>query len=395
MIDSTLKNARILIVDDKVSNIDILKGLLEQSGYLHYHSTTDPREVISLFKSFGPDLILLDLMMPDLSGFEVMDLLKALVPTNSYLPILVLTADFTIETKLRALSGGAKDFLSKPFNLYEVQLRISNLLETRYLHQQIENQNQILEEKVKERTFELEQANNTLDLANKELAVLDQTKNCFLNLISHEIRTPLNGIIGFTSILKEEIKEPELMEYIQCVYDSAERLEAFSYRALLITELRAGKRRIHEKNVLVSDLIKSLEGRVKNEMEAKQVSIHVTLDPAADKIKGDLELIQICFEQIAANSVKYSPFKGDVGVMVFANGPSIICEFVDGGVGFPEKILKNPFLIFGVGGRHIDNNPGLNMALIKLIMDAHNGRVEIRNNRPAGATVILTFNNQR
>ena len=140
MIDSILKTAKILIVDDKQSNIDILEGLLEESGYANFQSTTDPRLVVSLFNSFKPDLILLDLMMPHLSGFEVMEQLKPLIPQGTYLPILVLTADITSESKLRALSGGAKDFLSKPFDLYEVQIRINNLLETRYLYKQIENQ---------------------------------------------------------------------------------------------------------------------------------------------------------------------------------------------------------------------------------------------------------------
>ena len=140
MIDSILKTAKILIVDDKQANIDILEGLLEESGYANFQSTTDPRLVIDQFKSFNPDLILLDLMMPHLNGFEVMEQLKPLIPQGTYLPILVITADITSETKLRALSGGAKDFLSKPFDLNEIRIRISNLLETRYLYKQLENQ---------------------------------------------------------------------------------------------------------------------------------------------------------------------------------------------------------------------------------------------------------------
>ena len=140
MIDSDLKNAMILIIDDKESNIDILEGLLEETGYTHIQSTTDPRMAVDLFKAFNPDLILLDLMMPHLNGFEVMEQLKPLIPQGTYLPILVITADITSETKLRALSGGAKDFLSKPFDLNEIRIRISNLLETRYLYKQLENQ---------------------------------------------------------------------------------------------------------------------------------------------------------------------------------------------------------------------------------------------------------------
>ena len=394
MIDYTLKNARILIVDDKVSNIEILEGLLEESGYTQFQSTTDPRLVVGLFESFAPDLILLDLMMPHISGFEVMADLQAMIPPGTFLPILVLTADISQEAKLRALSGGAKDFLSKPFDLYEVKLRIGNLLETRYLHQQLGRQNQILEGQVRERTLDLERSNSTLDKANRELAVLDQAKNDFLNLISHELRTPLNGIMGIAWILRQEIAEPELIEFVQCVCESAERLEAFTYRALLITELRAGKRRIHEGDVTIADLVTQLKGRLEKEIGAKQITLNIQQDPAVDSISGDLELLHICFEQIAGNSVKYAPFGGTVGIKVIADGRATVCEFIDNGDGFPEKILSNPFMIFGLGDRHMDNNTGLSMALIKLIMDAHHGQIEICNNQPKGAKVRLTFSSQ-
>jgi PleD family two-component response regulator len=152
MIEKELKNARILIVDDLESNIEILKSLLDMEGYINVESTTDPRKVIDIVKSYDPELILLDLMMPYLSGFELMEKLKgerlkSLNP-NKYVPILVLTADISPEVKQRALSEGAKDFLSKPFDLIEVKLRIKNLLETQYLYQVLNERKTFLEEKM-------------------------------------------------------------------------------------------------------------------------------------------------------------------------------------------------------------------------------------------------------
>ncbi|MEA4936248.1 MAG: response regulator [Paludibacter sp.] len=152
MIDHDLKNAKILIVDDLESNIDVLKGLLEMEGYTNVESTTDPRKVLGLVKSFDPELLLLDLMMPRLNGFEVMEQLKearlkSLSP-NKFLPIMVLTADITSEAKHKALAGGAKDFLSKPFDLIEVSYRIKNLLETQFLYQQLKSRNMFLEDKI-------------------------------------------------------------------------------------------------------------------------------------------------------------------------------------------------------------------------------------------------------
>ena len=148
MLNSNLKNAKILIVDDHQSNIELLEGFLQMQGFTSIQSTTDPFQALNLFKSFEPDLILLDLMMPELSGYEVLEQLRPLIPTDVYWPILILTADISPNAKQRALSGGARDFLVKPFDFLEVFLRIRNLLETRYLYQQLEKKNKILEEKV-------------------------------------------------------------------------------------------------------------------------------------------------------------------------------------------------------------------------------------------------------
>jgi putative two-component system response regulator len=154
----TLFQAHILIVDDQRPNVRLLERLLQQAGYAAAQGTSDPRQVAELFNELQPDLMLLDLHMPHMDGFAVMEALSPRIPAGSYFPILVVTADITPEAKRRALSAGARDFLSKPFDTTEVLLRIKNLLETRFLHLQLQNQNQALEAKVRERTRELEQA---------------------------------------------------------------------------------------------------------------------------------------------------------------------------------------------------------------------------------------------
>jgi putative two-component system response regulator len=153
-----LYKARILILDDQRPNVQLLGRILQQAGYTAVAGITDPLQVLTLFEAFQPDLILVDLHMPVMDGFAVMEALSRRIPTGTYLPILVITADITPETKRRALSAGARDFLSKPFDTTEVLLRIKNLLETRLLQLQLQNQNQELETKVRERTRELEQA---------------------------------------------------------------------------------------------------------------------------------------------------------------------------------------------------------------------------------------------
>ena len=133
--DRDLRTATVLIVDDEQPNIDLLTACLEEEGYDSIVGTRDPTQVVSLYEQHEPDIILLDLHMPKMDGFAVLEALNAVIPDDEYLPVLVLTADVTQATKQRALSGGANDFLTKPLELTEVVLRIRNLLQTRFLHE--------------------------------------------------------------------------------------------------------------------------------------------------------------------------------------------------------------------------------------------------------------------
>lgn len=130
-------NAKILIVDDADANLRLLEELLAREGFSQVISTSDPTKAIDLFIAFEPDLILLDLMMPILDGYSVLEQLSKHIPHTVFLPVLVLTADATIGARRKALALGAKDFLTKPFDNIEAMLRVWNLLETRMLYKHL------------------------------------------------------------------------------------------------------------------------------------------------------------------------------------------------------------------------------------------------------------------
>jgi len=153
--ESDILNASILIVDDQESNVSLLERLLGEAGYTSVASTMQPQEVCALHRKNRYDLILLDLQMPEMDGFQVMEALKTNA-AESYLPVLVLTAQ--PGHKLQALQAGAKDFISKPFDLVEVKTRIHNMLEVRLLYKKLENYNKVLEQTVLERTAELRES---------------------------------------------------------------------------------------------------------------------------------------------------------------------------------------------------------------------------------------------
>lgn len=146
-------NANILIVDDQPSNVLLLAEMLSDAGYTRFATTSDPFEVCALHQKNNYELILLDLQMPGMDGFEVMENLKE-IESDDYVPVIAITAE--PGHKLRALTAGAKDFISKPFDLVEVKTRIHNMLEVRLLYKQLKNHNQILEQSVQERTAELQ-----------------------------------------------------------------------------------------------------------------------------------------------------------------------------------------------------------------------------------------------
>jgi len=153
-----LKQARILLVDDEATNIQLLRRVLERAGFSKLLDTTDPKQAASLFRAFQPDLVCLDLHMSPLDGFGVLAELELLIPKTTYLPILMLTGDSSVSAKQRALSLGAMDFVTKPFDVSEVLLRINNLLVPRFMHLELAGYAQVLEQQVHERTRALEES---------------------------------------------------------------------------------------------------------------------------------------------------------------------------------------------------------------------------------------------
>jgi signal transduction histidine kinase len=396
MINSTFTNANILIVDDQQANIDVLSGLLEMRGYTNLKSTCDSRLVADLYESFHPDLILLDLMMPYLSGYQVMEQLMSRIPHDTYLPILVLTADITLEAKQRALASGAKDFIAKPFDLIEVGLRIDNLLFARYLYQQLQLNNQVLEKKVKERTIELEKANIDLVSARDKAEASDRLKTAFIQNISHEIRTPLNGIVGICQEIAEgDCSSEEREEYKSILQTSSDRLLKTMTNYMDISLLVTGNVDVEETDILPGIILDKVVEGFQELAESKNVAFNYQISPGKAElpIKTDPYLLQKALSQLVDNAIKFTSH-GSVSLGYDFKGNDVEFYVTDTGCGIEESakatILEH-FVQENLSNTRGHEGSGLGLTIAKKIIEILGGTLTFTSVKGTGSTFYLTI----
>ncbi len=247
-----VENQSILIVDDNPNNLEVLARILTDFGY-KVAVALDGETAIEQVEYHQPDLILLDIMMPGIDGFETCRRLKANLLTAE-IPIIFLTALSDSENKVNGLSMGAVDYISKPFQSEEVLARMKIHLKLYSLTKKLEQQNQLLEEKVELRTVEL--------LAAKEVAeAANIAKSQFLANMSHELRTPLNAIIGYSEMLQEEAEELEqkdLIPDLKKIHGAGKHLLGLINDILDLSKIESGKIELYLETVDISLLVREI-----------------------------------------------------------------------------------------------------------------------------------------
>jgi len=373
----------ILIVDDVPKNLQYLGNALKDENY-KFEFATDGIKALEWIKKKSFDLILLDIMMPEMDGFEVCEKIRK---DDHYkdVPIIFLTAYTDQDNILRGFRLGAQDYITKPFNTMELLARVKTHLELKNSKEQLKSMNKWLEEKVKERTMQLQKA-------NEDLFSVEKCKAEFLTLMSHELRTPLNGIIGPVQLLKDELEGSNLTDLVNILDISVARLEKFAYTAMRITELRTKQHLFKFSDIqlklLIDDTIKALAEKI------SQKRLQMSVDEIHDDfiIFGEFELLKLAFINILDNAIKYSKENGKIFIEIQHSNTQISCRFIDQGKGFSRKALENLFEYFSPGEEYVgDETLGLDLALAKLIMDVHSGRIEAGNMESGGAFVTLTF----
>ncbi len=399
MCEDQIKSALILIIDDHVANICLLQNILNRVGFSNIHSVTDSREAAMRLAELKPDLILLDLQMPYVSGYDLLGQLAAIFPKETCLPTLVITADATAAAKRRALTAGATDLLHKPFDSTEVIMRIRNLLKTRFLNMEVQNQNLLLEQKVEERTRELSEA--LKELKETQRQVLQQERlRAFSEMaggVVHDFNNALMSVIGYSDLLlsdEEALTDTgTVVEYLKTMNtagrDAARvvgRLRDF-YRPRELGDVFGPV----NLNNLLEETAAMTQPKWKDQALAGSRTIKVEFDFASiQPVYGNESELREAVTNLIFNAVDAMPAGGVITLSTRVDeGGGARLEVSDNGAGMLEEVRTRclePF--FTTKG---EEGTGLGLSMVFGVVKRHSGNLEIFSAPGEGATFRITL----
>ena len=387
-----LKDACLLLVDDEQTNLTLLRLILGRAGYTRVHTLADARDVLPLARALNPDLVVLDLRMPTMSGFTVLEGLVEQTAPDEFLPILVVTGDASQTARQRALKLGAKDFLTKPFEATEVLLRIQNLLVTRMLHESLRAQNELLEAKVKERTQQLERAARQAEEANR-------AKSVFLATMSHELLTPLNAVIGFANELQKNSTGnllPQDITYVQRISGNGMHLLRVINDVLDLSKVEAGRMEVALAPVALDRVVKETLAELEQRSVGTAVVPRVSLPPALAPIQSDEPKLRRVLVNLVDNAVKFTD-SGSFRVGIITEpgtGRPLRLDVIDTGIGIPRDQIEKIFDAFEQvesGTRRRHEGTGLGLSISRALCEALDYRLTAVSEPGRGSAFSVLF----
>ena len=366
--------AKILIVDDERANVRLLEQMLDGAGFAMLRSTTDSRQVPQCCAEFRPDLILLDLRMPYVDGIQVLEQLEPKTRAEARPPVLVLTADVTLESRHRALAAGANDFVTKPFDRTEVLFRVRNLLETRFLHQELRRQNESLEAQVRERTQQFLRAEKLATMGN------------LLAGVAHELNNPLAVVTGHSYLMRDLVREPSLVEKAETIRTAAERCSRIVRNFLAMARQHPSERGEAQLNQVVRDAVELLG------YELRTDSVEVVLNLAdelpvlwADAHQLHQVLVNLVTNAHQAMRRQSTLRRIEITTGLDPSGARFQLAVADTGPGIPPDIqgkIFDPFFTTKAPGE----GTGLGLSLCRGIIEEHGGSISVAIGPGGGTT---------
>ena len=354
----------ILVVDDEVHNRTLLDALLRPEGHVTVHAATGA-EALAAVAEHVPDLILLDIILPDMDGYDVARRLKADRATSS-VPIIMVTAQLDRDARLKGLDAGAEDFLTKPVDRAELGLRVRNLLR-------------------------LKQVQESLERARDEANRANQAKSEFLSRMSHELRTPLNAVLGFSQILLMDDLAGDQRENVQCIRSAGRHLLGLINEVLDIARIEAGALELLLEPVSVLEVVGTTLDLVRSQALARGVTITAPDDVADVVVLADRQRLTQVLLNTLSNAVKYNRPNGTVMVSCERSGGTVSIAVTDTGIGMTHEGLAKLFTPFErLGAEHTDiEGTGIGMSLSRVLSQHMGGALTAYSTLGHGSTFLL------
>ena len=350
--------ARIMIVDDTEQNIQLLGQALAKEGY-EIIVATNGAEAIKTLEHITPDLILLDVMMPQMDGFEACSIIKKNEKTKN-IPIIFLTARVETEDIVKGFELGAVDYIAKPFNLMELYTRVKNHLE------------------LKKR-----------DNDNKEL----------IHILAHDLATPFNAIISLTEILDLFNDVNELKTLIGQLNTTARNAKDLIDLVRKMRSLEEGKIELAHCNL--TELIRQAVELLKDKLKAKNISVNMSADEKVEVLADKISLLNSVLLNLLTNAIKFSYPASEINICVEKQNNKVRFSITDTGIGMPESLLEKLFEMNRTTSRPGTQNEkgtGFGMPLIKKFILAYGAEINIKsvsetdNPSSHGTTIEILFN---
>ncbi|MBD3615813.1 MAG: hybrid sensor histidine kinase/response regulator [Gracilimonas sp.] len=364
----------ILLVDDTPANLKLLSHVLDKEGYDHIEATSG-EEAVELAKKNIPDLILLDIMMPGMDGFEVIKKIKE----DEYLediPIIFLSSLTDTDDKIEGFKSGGVDYITKPFQKEETLARIKTHLKIRFLQKQLNERIRVLRER------------------EVELSRLNQKKDDLVRMVSHDIKNPLTGIIGLVKLMREsdKISPEEQIQMFSVIEDSGTNLLNMVREVLDRESKKKEPEKLEYSEVLVSDLLDRVVSMNKAKAVVKEINLEYLIHPEELNAVLDQNKFEIALNNLVSNALKFTPAKGEVFIKVNLNDDNLMFEVRDTGIGIPKKVLTE---LFKDGkkssrkGTSGETGTGLGLDIVQLYVELHGGEVWVESELNKGTQFYI------
>ncbi len=362
--------ADILVVDDAPANLQLLSGMLKERGY-RVRPVPNGRLALQVAKAQPPDLVLLDVNMPEMSGYDVCRRLKADAELAS-IPVIFRSAMSEPFDKLEAFAAGGVDYVTKPFHLDEVRVRIETHVAMRRLHAQTEAQNHELEAK------------------NKRLLELEQTRKTLTNAIVHDLKSPLAALLGSAQFLLGLAEvQGDVREVLGDMLASCDGMHRMVLNLLDVARMEDAALVPRRRTARIGAMVEQAQAtaQLHTRMTGHQLEVDADEDARAE---ADPDLVMRVLENLLDNSFKYAPRGSKVRVIVKALPPAgLSLRVEDRGPGIPpayrDRVFERHVRLDRDAEAHARTSRGLGLAFCRMAVEAHGGRIWIEDNQPSGS----------